>query len=193
MQIHQLFTAATSVFEVSSHAAKPRTLTALAAMAVTLSGMSVASAHDPQSASMSEQPMANAQAIAALPVSNALEISDCWVRLLPTVVPSGAYFTILNSSAQNVVVQAAASPAFASAMLHDTTEEGGVSRMTMAGSVTVHAHGKFKFAPGGYHVMLERPTKQLTVGDTITLYLATATHQQVKATCTLEPAATTRR
>lgn len=193
MQIRQLFKSATSASEVSSRAARPRTLAVLFALAATLGGMSVASAHDAQPTPMSAQAMANAQAIAALPASNALEISDCWVRLLPAPVPSGAYLTIRNASAKDMVVQAAASPAFASVMLHDTTEKGGVSRMTMAGPITIHGHGTFKFAPGGYHVMLEKPTKQLTVGDTITLYLATAAHQQVKAACTLEPAATTRR
>lgn len=193
MQIRQLLKPPTFASEASFSAAKPHLLTVLAAIAVTLGGMPAASAHDAQQAPMSEQTVASVQSIAALPASNALAISDCWVRLLPEPVPSGAYLTIRNSSAKDVVVQAAASPAFRSVMLHETTDEGGVSRMKMTGPITIPGHGTLKFAPDGYHVMLEKPTKKLVAGDTIALYLLTGAHQQVKTECTLEPATTTRR
>lgn len=132
--------------------------------------------------------MINAQTLAGMPVSSALQVSDCWVRLLPATVPSGAYFTLKNTSDRAVVVRAAASPSYKSVMLHRTTEDNGVSHMGMAGPISVPAHGDFTFKPGGYHAMLEQPTKQLAAGGTITLYLLTGANEQATASCALKPA-----
>ena len=161
-----------------------RALLAGASAALLILGAAPAHAHD----GAQDHALVDAQTLAAMPVSSALQAAGCWVRLLPATVPSGGYFTLKNTSDHAVAVRAAASPAYKSVMLHRTTEENGVSRMGMSGPISVPAHGEFTFKPGGYHAMLEQPTSELAAGDTIMLYLLTDAGERVTASCALKPA-----
>lgn len=130
---------------------------------------------------------ATSQDIARTPASATLSISACWVRLLPPQVPSGAYFVVKNSGAQAEQIEAAASPAYGSVMLHQTTEENGVSHMSASDAITVPARREVAFQPGGRHAMLEQPTGALAVGQTISIQLLTAKNEHVTASCKLQP------
>ena len=131
---------------------------------------------------------ASLQDIRQAPVAKTLEISACWIRLLPAQIPSAAYFVIKNSGAEAAQIDAAASPAFASVMLHRTTEKDGVSRMSASGDLTIPAGGELAFKPGGYHAMLEQPTAPLAVGQTVTIEFLTGNHEHVSAACQVKPA-----
>lgn len=127
----------------------------------------------------------------ALPAAPNVQISACWIRLLPPMVPSAAYFTLRNTGTKEVVLQPmGASPAFGSVMLHRTSEQNGVSHMSAADDLTIPPGGKVTFRPGGYHVMLEQPQGPLAVGDTAPLYLATGDGKRIETPCTLKSAAT---
>jgi copper(I)-binding protein len=47
-----------------------------------------------------------------------------------------------------------------------------------------------KFAPGGYHVMLEQATKSLRIGDTVPLVFWFQADQAITAPCVVKPANT---
>lgn len=131
---------------------------------------------------------ASLQDIRQTPAAKTLEISACWIRLLPAQIPSAAYFVIRNSGTEAAQIDAAASPAFASVMLHRTTEKDGVSRMSASGDLTIPAGGELAFKPGGYHAMLEQPTAPLAVGQTVTIEFLTGNHEHVSAACQVKPA-----
>jgi copper(I)-binding protein len=49
--------------------------------------------------------------------------------------------------------------------------------------VPVPAHGQLIFAPNGYHAMLEKPTRALTVGSTLPVAFVFATGLKLMAQC----------
>ena len=101
--------------------------------------------------------------------------THAWLRVLPGELPAGAYVTLENSGDQSAALKGASSDAYADVMLHQSSSgESGMSRMTMAASVTVPAHGTATLAPAGYHLMLMKSTHPVKPGDTVRLNLTFA-------------------
>jgi copper(I)-binding protein len=117
-------------------------------------------------------------------------VSDCWVRLLPGNLPSGAYFDVKNASGSAIELTGVDTDAFGMAMLHRTQSNGSTSTMEMVDSATVPANGTLKFAPGGYHVMLEQPKHALKVGSTIDLSFTFSNGEKTTAQCAVKSPAT---
>jgi len=97
--------------------------------------------------------------------------THAWIRVLPGTLPAGAYVTLENDGDQSVALTGASSKAYAQVMLHRSSTQGGVSRMTMVDSLSVPAHGTAELAPAGYHLMLMQPTTPVKPGATIRLLL----------------------
>src|SRR6185312_4799201 len=76
------------------------------------------------------------------------------LALLAGLSPAGAYVTLENEGDQAVALTGASSKAYAQVMLHHSSTQGGVSRMTTVDSLPVPAHGRAVLAPAGYHLML---------------------------------------
>lgn len=110
-----------------------------------------------------------------------LEISNGWVRLLPAGVPAAGYFELRNSGGTGAELVGASSPAFGQAMLHRSAEDEGRSTMMHVRHVEVPAGGKIVFKPGGYHVMLTKPTRALRIGDKVPLTLEFGSGAKVTA------------
>ena len=130
------------------------------------------------------------EAIAAMPVSAALAVSDCWIRLVPAPAPSAGYFVAANKGAQAVTLTGAASPRYAAVMLHQTTHADGMSRMSHVQGAEIPAGQKLEFKPGGYHLMLEKPTQEIKVGDTVPMQFLLASGDKAQADCEVKPANT---
>ena len=94
-----------------------------------------------------------------------------WLRVLPGDLPAGAYVTLENNGAQPVALSGASSTAYADVMLHESSSDGGMSRMAMVDSLTVPAHGKVALAPAGYHLMLTKALRPVKPGDSVRLNL----------------------
>lgn len=84
-----------------------------------------------------------------------LTLSDLQVRATPAGLPtSAAYLTISNAgkTADKLLdIQCACA---ASAMMHESRTQNGISSMTMLREVTIPAGGEVQFKPDGLHVML---------------------------------------
>jgi len=93
--------------------------------------------------------------------------THAWIRVLPGDLPAGGYVMLENTSAQPVTLQGASSPAYGSMMLHQSSTEGGMGRMTMVDSLAVPAHGRAELAPGGYHLMLMKAAAPVKTGDKV--------------------------
>lgn len=128
-----------------------------------------------------------AQLIAATPAKN-LTVEQCWIRLLPSHLPSAGYFVIHNHSDQAVEVLAAATPSYDEVMLHETVEEDGMTKMQMADSLSVAAKSSLSFKPGGLHAMFEQPTGELKVGDTMPMELLFSGEQKLSVNCKVNAA-----
>lgn len=103
--------------------------------------------------------------------ADAVRASHAWLRVLPGDLPAGAYVTLENKSDQPAALTGASSRAYAEVALHQSSSEGGMSRMAMVDSVTVPAHGTATLAPAGYHFMLMKSTHPVKPGDAVPMRL----------------------
>lgn len=125
-----------------------------------------------------------------MPLADNVAVNNCWLRLLPGSAPSAGYFLLQNNRPDNIVVVGAATDAFNDVMVHQTRQENGLSRMVMVSEVVVEAGQKLEFKPGGYHLMLEKPNREVQVGDTVGVSIALKSGEKVAAKCEVKPAAT---
>lgn len=100
------------------------------------------------------------------------DISGAWFRSLPGKLPAGGYFTVQNNTGRDVTITGASSDACGMLMIHQSSNKGGMASMMMMEEVKVPAGGKIAFAPGGYHLMCERPKMKIGGKVPVTLHLA---------------------
>lgn len=129
----------------------------------------------------------SAQLAAAKPASE-VRVEQCWVRLLPSTVPSAGYFIIHNDSNEDLELIAGATPSYAHVMLHETIEEDGMAKMVMADEMVIPAKSTIEFKPGGLHAMFEQPTHNIELGQTMEMELLFANQQKVAMHCKVNPA-----
>lgn len=123
-------------------------------------------------------------------LSTQVHAERCWVRMLPEPTPSAAYLELENKGEQSVAVTGASSLSYGHAMLHQTTESGGMARMSHTSDIEIPAGGKLSLTPGAYHVMLGQQKEDLALGERIILSLHLSDDTQVQAECELRPAKT---
>jgi copper(I)-binding protein len=106
--------------------------------------------------------------------SSALQAHDVWIRVTPGAQTAAAYMTLRNPGSQPVTITGIESPMSAGAMIHQTTIEGGVSRMRPAEPLVIPAFGTVKLSPGGIHVMLHGLSQTPLPGQSVPLILRLA-------------------
>ncbi|HEY3776738.1 MAG TPA: copper chaperone PCu(A)C [Rhizomicrobium sp.] len=100
-----------------------------------------------------------------------ISVTGGWFRSLPEGLPAAGYFSLHNAGSAPAVLTGARSSACGMVMLHESSEEGGTSRMRDVQSVTVPAGGSVAFAPGGYHLMCMHPAATMMPGSTVRVTL----------------------
>ncbi|OOG48013.1 copper chaperone PCu(A)C [Rhodanobacter sp. C01] len=104
-------------------------------------------------------------------VAEHVHASHAWIRVLPGNLPAGAYVTLSNDGDKAIALSGANSTTYSEVMLHQSSSEGGMSRMAMVDSLSVPAHGSAVLAPAGYHLMLTKPMRPVKPGDSVRLIL----------------------
>ena len=89
----------------------------------------------------------------------------------PVAKMLAAYMTITNTTATPRQLLSVASPDFKQIEIHQTTMHNGMAHMAAQASLPVPANSKVILAPGGLHLMLIQPLRQLRAGDTVMLNL----------------------
>lgn len=118
----------------------------------------------------------------SMPASAAgLSVSGAWFRTLPEGLPAAGYFSLHNAGAAPAGLTGARSSACGVLMLHQSSEEGGMSRMRDVASVPVPAGGTLVFAPGGYHLMCMHPGADMSPGKSVDVTLIMAGGESVEA------------
>lgn len=123
-------------------------------------------------------------------VSNTLTVSNCWIRSLPRPTPSAGYFLVKNTGANEAKLTNLIIGEFDQVSLHQTTNEGGKSKMSMAHEILIPAGGELKFKPGSYHAMLEKPNQTLAVGTHVNAEFTFESNEKAITTCEIKPANT---
>ncbi len=103
---------------------------------------------------------------------NALQIDQLWSRATPPGMTMGVgYFSITNRGKRADQLIGAASPRARAVELHQTIEEGGVSRMRPAKVVEISPGQTVTAKPGGLHLMLIGLKGPLVAGEVVPVTL----------------------
>ena len=108
---------------------------------------------------------------AATQQADAVHAEGAWLRVLPAGQPAGGYVTLRNEGDAAASLVGASSPRYGHVMLHKSSTEGGMGRMSMVDALAVPAHGRVALAPGGYHLMLMHAGTAVVPGDRVPVTL----------------------
>jgi periplasmic copper chaperone A len=98
-----------------------------------------------------------------------------------------AYFTVRNAGHETAVIVAISCPAAAMAMLHETTVEGGTSRMRPRERLEIAPGQTVVLEPGGLHVMLHGLKRTLVVGEHVPLTLQLGNGEELAVSAQVRP------
>ncbi len=120
--------------------------------------------------------------------AQSIQASAAWIRVLPGNLPAGGYVSLHNKGSRAAAVVAADSPAYAQVMLHESSSEGGMSRMSEVKSLAIPPHASMQLAPGGYHLMLMQARQPVTPGHVVTVTLHFADGSELPVQFATRPA-----
>jgi copper(I)-binding protein len=104
--------------------------------------------------------------------ANAVSVDHAWART--SVASTGAAYVTLKGGAAPDALVSLATPAAASAELHQSATDNGVVKMRSVPSLPIPAGKAVTLAPGGYHVMLMGLKQPLVAGQSFPLTLTFA-------------------
>lgn len=105
-----------------------------------------------------------------------LVVEGGWIRTSPPgAMMLAGYASLRNAGDAPLSVTGAYSVDFGSVSLHQSIEENGVERMRPLGSVVIAPGASAMFAPGGKHLMLMQPARELKSGDRVKIHISIET------------------
>jgi copper(I)-binding protein len=114
--------------------------------------------------------------------TGSMKVTGAWARPSMGMDRAGAaYLTIRNDTGSDDALIAVATPASATAELHETTTASdGSMGMSPVDEIPVAAGGSATLEPGGFHIMLIDLTEPLVAGQKIDLTLTFRKAGEVK-------------
>ena len=104
--------------------------------------------------------------------SQPLHVTDAWIRNLPPAMPMRAgYMQLMNHDANTATIISISSDAFKKVEIHKTMNNDGVMSMHPIKYLVLEANGIATLKPGGMHLMLMKPTRELKIGDEVKIML----------------------
>lgn len=99
-----------------------------------------------------------------------LVVDGAWIRTAPpTAAMRAGYATLRNAGDAPIEIRRIRSDAFGDVGLHATVIEDGVARMREIGNLRLAPGEQVVLEPGGKHLMLMQPQRELAAGDSATL------------------------
>jgi len=99
---------------------------------------------------------------------------------------TAAYGRFINSGADAIEIATFECDSFASVSLHQTVMEDGTSRMKELKTWSIKPGAAAVLEPGGLHLMLMQPTREIVVGSTVELALISTSGQDYHFTLKVE-------
>lgn len=147
-------------------------------------------AHDSTSAMMRNLALIFILTSAALPLQAewAIDVHDPWIRHIPGGRPMAGYFTVSNRGDTERRLVGVVSADFGAVHMHESVDNDGTASMRPVDHVVVPAGGRVELRPGGYHLMLMKPQRELNVGDKVPMTLEFEDGGSQSAVFTIKPA-----
>jgi copper(I)-binding protein len=101
--------------------------------------------------------------------ASGLVVSDAWIRWLPADLPAAGYLTIVNTGTVERVLVAVTSPAYGEVGIHRSVDDQGMHSMRPVDSITLKPRVPFRFAEGGYHLMLMHARTAIHPGERVVM------------------------
>jgi copper(I)-binding protein len=103
-----------------------------------------------------------------------LVVENAWIRNAPpgTMMMAG-YGVLHNVGDAPVTVTGAESADFGSASLHKSTNSNGMEHMQPLSDITIAPGQRVTFTPGGNHIMLMQPKKELRLDESVPIHIVT--------------------
>ena len=89
------------------------------------------------------------------------------IPLAPAGMMNAGYLKITNSSDDDIEFEKFTSPVYDSVMVHDTKHDGDIAKMTHVDALIVPANSTIELKPGGMHLMLMGPRRDINAGEEI--------------------------
>lgn len=97
---------------------------------------------------------------------------DGWIRPAPPVAKVRAgYLVIENRGEAELVIDQVDSADFGAIEIHEMIDDRGTMRMRRVAALHVPAKGEVALRPGGLHLMMFRPMRELAAGDSVKIRL----------------------
>ena len=112
-----------------------------------------------------------------------LAFEATWIRAAPPSAPvMVGYVRIVNRDSDEFAIAAFASSAFGAVELHEMRDVDGVMRMRAVPELRVAPGSSVSLEPGGLHLMLMRPVRDLGAGEQVQIefVLSDGRRQQVE-------------
>ena len=96
-----------------------------------------------------------------------LVIHSAHIPLAPPGMMNAGYLIFKNNSDEDIGFEKFTSPVYDSVQVHATEHKNGVAKMTHMNSLVIPANSIVNFEPGGMHLMLMGPRRDIKVGEEI--------------------------
>jgi copper(I)-binding protein len=117
-----------------------------------------------------------------------LVVAGAWIRQPPPGSDvASVYLSLENVGTRAVRLTGVECPLAGMAMMHETLESGGQSRMRALASVSLAPGASMAFSPGGKHIMLQGLAHALQVGERVPLVLLFAGGIKLHVTALVRP------
>lgn len=104
--------------------------------------------------------------------AQSLAISDAWIKYLPQPIPvRSGYMSVTNDSAAVISVTGVESEVFTRIEIHETVTKDGMMSMQPVLPLDILPNETVNLAPGGYHLMMMNPVRQINPGDQVEVTL----------------------
>ena len=114
--------------------------------------------------------------------ASSLDVENAKIRLMPpNVQMTAGYFTLTNNFNNEEVLIGANSNFFGNIEIHLSKKDGDIMKMLKQDSVSISANTKLEFKPFGYHLMLMKPIKNISLNQSINISLLFASGKILKA------------
>lgn len=121
--------------------------------------------------------------LSACNTSHEIEVHGAWARFAPKGSTSAIYMIIHNHSDIEDELTGITTDVATTIEIHQSSiDTNGVMQMEMQSSVRIPAGEEIEFAPGSLHIMLIDLTKDINVGDEITVTLHFKTRADITIT-----------
>lgn len=155
-----------------------RTVVATALAALTLSALAACG----NSGDDAESAAAPSSAAAA-----ELTIKDPWVKAGPAGEMTAAFGMLTNGTAADVTVVSATSSVSPMELHEMTMKDGAMVMQQKKGGFVIKAGGTHELSPGGDHLMLMKPAKEIAAGDEVSFTLTLADGKTVPFSAVAKP------